>query len=180
MALDLIVHTINRRATEGVATIGPLRFRCGLGRSGMTNSKREGDGASPIGRWPVAGVYYRRDRVQGFYGGVILNGAIALRRNDGWCDAVGDRNYNRRVRHPYPASAEDLWRADHLYDIIVLLRHNWRPRVQGAGSAIFMHLARGLPDGKIGPTAGCVSLRRRDLAIVLRALRPGSAVRIVG
>jgi L,D-peptidoglycan transpeptidase YkuD (ErfK/YbiS/YcfS/YnhG family) len=180
MMPDLIVRSLNRKATEGVAEIGRMRFRCGLGRGGRTCSKREGDGATPIGRWAVAAVFYRCDRVRGFYGGFALKDAVALRNRDGWCDAVGDRNYNRPVRHPYPSSAERLWRDDHLYDVIVLLRHNWRPRIQGAGSAIFLHLARELPDGSVAATEGCVSLRRRDLATVLRAMRPGSSVRIVG
>lgn len=176
---DLVVSALNRRSTNGVASIGPLRLQCGLGQSGRTRFKREGDGATPIGRWVVAGVLYRPDRVEGFLGHGALGGAIPVHRNDGWCDATGDRNYNRYVRHPYPTSAEQLWRDDHLYDVIVLLRHNWRPRIQGGGSAIFMHLAREVSGG-LAPTAGCVSLRRRDLAIVLTKLRPGSAVVIRG
>jgi L,D-peptidoglycan transpeptidase YkuD (ErfK/YbiS/YcfS/YnhG family) len=90
-----------------------------------------------------------------------------IKPDDGWCDAVGDRNYNRRVRHPYPASAERLWRQDALYDVIVVLDHNRQPRVQGAGSAIFMHLAR--PGYR--PTEGCVALARRHLLLVLAAAR---------
>lgn len=180
MAHDLIVRALNRRATTGIAQIGPLTVRCGLGRTGRTYCKREGDGATPVGRWPVAGVLYRPDRVAGFYGSRALAGASPLSRNDGWCDALGDRNYNRHVRHPYPASAERLWRDDHLYDVIILLGHNWCPRKQGGGSAIFMHLARLDGSGGIAPTAGCVSFRRRDLAVVLGKLTPGSALRVVG
>lgn len=180
MARDLIVRARNCRSTDGVAIIGQLTVRCGLGRGGRTAFKREGDGATPIGRWPVVAVLYRRDRLRGFRVGAMLGNAHPLRKTDGWCDAVGDRNYNRMVRQPYPASAEALWRDDHLYDVIVVLGHNRRPRVQGHGSAIFMHLARTSPTGMIEPTAGCVSLRRRDLAVVLDLLRPGSAVRVIG
>ena len=180
MAADLIVRALSRQATNGIATIGPLCLRCGLGASGMTVRKREGDSATPIGRWPVLDVLYRPDRLPGLRGTGALRNARALRAADGWCDAVGDRNYNRPVRHPYPASAERLWRDDHLYDVVVVLGHNHVPRVQGHGSAIFMHLARLRDEGELAPTAGCVSLRRRDLTIVLTKLRSGSAVRIVG
>jgi L,D-peptidoglycan transpeptidase YkuD (ErfK/YbiS/YcfS/YnhG family) len=85
---------------------------------------------------------------------------------DGWCDHPFDRNYNRPVRHPYPASAEALWRVDDLYDVVGVLGHNHRPRVHGAGSAVFLHLAC----ADFAPTAGCVALRRRD---ILRLLATG-------
>ena len=54
-----------------------------------------------------------------------------IARNDGWCDDPGDRNYNRPVSLPYRASHEELWRNDHLYDVVVVLAHNDRPRVSG-------------------------------------------------
>ena len=180
MARDLIVRALSKNATTGIATMGPLSVRCALGRGGLTHSKREGDGATPVGRWPVLVVLYRPDRVRGLYSGGALAGAMRLHADDGWCDAAGDRNYNRPVRHPYPASAEAMWREDHLYDVVVVLGHNQRPRMQGGGSAIFLHLARETDDGGLAPTAGCVSLKRRDLAVVLGMLRPGSAVRVVG
>lgn len=89
-----------------------------------------------------------------------------IRSSDGWCDAVGDRNYNRAVQLPYPASAETLSRDDHLYDVVLVTSHNRRPRVQGAGSAIFVHQAR----ADWGPTEGCIALRPRDLRILLALL----------
>jgi len=176
---DLIVRALSQRATTGIATVGPLTFKCGLGRTGSTHMKREGDGATPIGRWRILRVLYRPDHLSGFYGAGALRHAKPLGVNDGWCDANGDRNYNRPVQHPYSESAEVMWRDDHLYDVVVILDHNQRPRVQGGGSAIFMHLARRSDDGSIAPTAGCVSLARRDLAVVLGLMRPGAAVRII-
>ena len=79
-----------------------------------------------------------------------------MRPDEGWCDAPADRNYNRSVKHPYRASAERLWRADGLYDVLVVLDYNERPRVRGRGSAIFVHVAR--PD--YAPTEGCIALAR--------------------
>lgn len=98
----------------------------------------------------------------------------ALARDQGWCDAPSDRNYNRCVRHPYAASAEHMWRADHLYDIVIVLGYNDRPRRRGAGSAIFMHLAR---PGFL-PTEGCIALDRGDLVRVLAHLGRTTSVRI--
>lgn len=180
MKRELIVRSLSHRAVNGVAEIGAIRMPCALGRGGMIHQKREGDGATPIGRWRIEQVLYRPDRVSGLYSGGTLRHAKPLQETDGWCDEPANCNYNRAVQHPYPASAERLWRADHLYDVIVVLGHNRRPRVRGGGSAIFMHLARLEPDGGMAPTAGCVALARRDLGIVLRHLGPGSSVRVVG
>jgi L,D-peptidoglycan transpeptidase YkuD (ErfK/YbiS/YcfS/YnhG family) len=93
---------------------------------------------------------------------------------DGWCDAAGDGNYNRCVRHPYSASAEALWRSDGLYDVIVVLGYNRRPRIKGRGSAIFMHVAR----PGFQPTEGCIALRRADLVRLLAPLRRGARVHV--
>ncbi len=128
--------------------------------------KREGDRATPIGLWRLGTVFYRADRVRRPRTGLPIR---PMAQHDGWCDAPLDRNYNRLVRHPYPASAEHLWRSDHLYDVLVVLEHNARPRIRGGGSAIFLHVAA----PGFAPTAGCVAVRRHDLVRLLRYL--GSA-----
>ena len=96
--------------------------------------------------------------------------------DDGWCDAPDDPAYNRKVRLPYPASAEKLWRDDALYDLVVILGHNDDPVVAGAGSAIFMHLAR--DDG--GPTQGCIGLARDVLIELVAQLGPGDRLCVAG
>lgn len=91
-----------------------------------------------------------------------------LRTCDGWCETVGDRNYNRLVRLPYAAAHETMIRPDHLYDLVIETSHNARPRVQAHGSAVFFHLRR--PDG--GPTAGCIAVSLRDMRIILSRVNP--------
>ena len=145
-------------------TLGGLTFPCALGRAGCRARKREGDGATPIGLWRVRAVLYRPDRVRRPRTHLPVR---AIRPHDGWCDAPADRNYNRPVRHPYPASAERLWRADELYDVVVVLGYNDRPRVRGRGSAIFMHVAK----PGYAPTEGCIALARAHLLRLLERLR---------
>ncbi|WP_371198987.1 L,D-transpeptidase [Hyphomicrobium sp. 99] len=135
---------------------------CALGRSGIKALKREGDGATPRGRFAVRYAFYqpgtKRPRT-----------ALALhtiRRDDGWCDSPLDRNYNRPVKLPYKASAENLWRSDGLYDLVVVLGYNDVPRKRNRGSAIFMHIAR----GDLQPTEGCVALKSKDLRRLLSIL----------
>ncbi len=156
---------------RGWLSIGVWRVPCALGRCGIVARKREGDGASPRGTWAFESILYRADRVGRPRTRLPVR---AIARDDGWADAVGEGNYNRGVKHPYRASAEKLWRDDAVYDVVVVLGYNRRPRVQGRGSAIFMHVAR---DGFTG-TEGCVALRRADLLRVLAILRPGDRVRI--
>lgn len=153
--------------------IGADSVRCALGKGGLVaaDRKHEGDGASPIGVWPIRHVLYRPDR-----GGPPQTAlpASPIAADDGWCDAPGDSHYNQPVKHPYPASAERMWREDGVYDLVVVLGHNDDPVVAGAGSAIFLHLAR--PD--YSPTEGCVALARPDLERLLAMARPGDAVEI--
>jgi L,D-peptidoglycan transpeptidase YkuD (ErfK/YbiS/YcfS/YnhG family) len=146
---------------SGVASWRGLRLRCALGRGGIRRDKREGDGATPVGSWPMRRLLYRADRVA-LPRTALPSSAIA--EDDGWCDASQDRNYNLPVRLPYSASAETLYRHDGVYDLIVPLGYNDAPVVAGAGSAIFLHLAR--PD--FAPTEGCVALALADLLDVLR------------
>lgn len=148
-------------------------MRCALGRSGIRAQKREGDGATPVGAFVMRRLLYRPDREK--RPATALPSA-AISRGDGWCDAPNDRAYNRPVHLPYPASAEDLWRDDHLYDLLVVLGYNDNPVVPGQGSAIFLHLAA--PD--FAPTAGCVALGRDDLLTVIATADPASRVIIAG
>jgi L,D-peptidoglycan transpeptidase YkuD (ErfK/YbiS/YcfS/YnhG family) len=93
---------------------------------------------------------------------------------DGWCDAPGDAAYNKAVTLPHGASAEAMWRADELYDLVIVTGHNDDPVVPGRGSAIFIHVAR--PD--YGPTEGCVALSRQDLLALLIVLDGNSEIQI--
>ena len=130
--------------SDGRIDIAGREAACVLGRSGVLPAadKREGDGASPLGVWPLRRVLYRPDREAPPATGLPV---AALKPDDGWCDAPGDPAYNRPVRLPYPASAEQMWREDRVYDLVVILGHNDDPPVSPMGSAIFLHLIQ--PDG---------------------------------
>jgi len=153
----------------GVLTYKNLRFPAALGTDGVRARKKEGDGATPLGAWACVKVYYRPDRVRRPQ---TTLPAEPLRANSGWCDAPNDRNYNRKVTLPYAASAEALWRDDHLYDVIVVLDYNLMPRSRGRGSAIFLHTAR----PSLSPTEGCIAMKREHLLRLLHVLSPGAAV----
>lgn len=155
--------TASAGATRGSLRFGDLQFDCALGRSGIRREKAEGDGATPAGRFPLRSLYYRADR--------LARPQTTLPRHIisteyGWCDDPASPAYNRHVRLPFAARHETLWREDELYDLIVILGHNDDPPVSGAGSCIFLHVAR--PD--YSPTEGCVALKKRDLLTLLATI----------
>jgi L,D-peptidoglycan transpeptidase YkuD (ErfK/YbiS/YcfS/YnhG family) len=147
--------------------------RAALGRGGTmaASLKTEGDGASPLGVWPIRRLLYRPDK--GPAPATALPTA-PIAPADGWCDDPSDARYNQPVTLPYPASAERMWRDDSVYDLVVILGHNDDPVVQGAGSAIFLHLAR----ADFRPTEGCVAVARTDLEALLAVAKPGDALEI--
>ncbi|MBO6636270.1 L,D-transpeptidase family protein [Parvibaculum sp.] len=169
-----ILVTAARGSTQGRLRIGPHGFPCALGRSGLVEVKREGDGGTPVGCFPLRTLRYRADRRAAPETGLPL---ATISPDDGWCDAPDDLAYNRPVRLPYPASAEAMWRHDHLYDLVVLLGHNDDPVIPGAGSAIFFHLAKEA-DGALLPTEGCVALRLQDMLTVLPLCDARTVIRI--
>jgi L,D-peptidoglycan transpeptidase YkuD (ErfK/YbiS/YcfS/YnhG family) len=157
---------------RGSLRFAGMQFPCAFGRGGCRARKREGDGATPIGQWRVRRVLYRPDRVGRPRTPLPVR---AIRIRDGWCDAPSDRNYNRPVRLPYPASAERLWREDELYDVVVVLGHNDCPRTKGRGSAIFMHVAK----PGYAPTEGCIALALPHLLRLLERLDGRAAVSVL-
>ncbi|HCX69446.1 L,D-transpeptidase family protein [Parvibaculum sp.] len=158
----------------GELRLGEFRFPCALGRTGVKREKREGDGATPLGCFPLRELRYRQDRLSAPETKLPL---IPISPSDGWCDAPEDALYNRPVRLPYPASAETMWREDHLYDLVVVLGHNDDPVIAHAGSAVFFHLVRE-DDGQLQATEGCVALRLEDMLRVLALSGMATRMRI--
>lgn len=167
----LRVASTGRDPTRGMLVAGGLAVLCALGRGGIHRAKREGDGVTPAGRWGLVSVFYRPDRVTRPRTGLPV---APLSPASGWCDDPADRRYNRPVRLPFPASHERLWRADRLYDLLVVLDHNLVHPVRGAGSAIFLHLAA--PD--FSPTAGCVAVSEAAMRRLLARSGPGTVLDI--
>ena len=136
-------------------------FKCALGRGGIVKDKKEGDGATPVGCFPIREIFYRADRISK---PESVFSARELQPDDGWCDDSADENYNKHIKTPYTASHESLWREDNLYDVVAVLGYNDDPPVPGKGSAIFMHVAR----ENYSPTVGCIALAPTDLLDILK------------
>lgn len=175
----IIVRPDSPGSTKGTLTYERLSFPCALGRSGViaAEDKREGDGATPAGTYPLRRLWYRADKLS--EEPVCALPKRLITQQDGWSDDVESENYNRPIpldsEHPPQESHESLFRPnDDLYDLIVEIGYNDDPPVPGLGSAIFLHVAR----EEYTPTAGCVALKKEDLLQVLAAIEPTTMMRI--
>jgi L,D-peptidoglycan transpeptidase YkuD (ErfK/YbiS/YcfS/YnhG family) len=168
--MDLIVAA-KMGDTRGVARLGDRSCPCALGRAGLIAHKREGDHGTPTGRFAFRRLLYRADRVPHIETRLP---ALHIEPEDGWCDDPSSPDYNQPVRLPHPARHEKLWLESHLYDLVVVIGHNDAPVVSGAGSAVFLHVAR----EDWSPTEGCVAFRREDLLAILAQVSTNDAVEI--
>jgi len=169
----LLVRADKDDARRGVAIIDDCmrKFRCALGKGGVARDKREGDGATPLGKFPLREVLYRPDREAPPPTKLPLR---TLTPQDGWCDEPGASTYNRMVSLPHTHRHERLWREDHIYDLIIVVGYNDAPVISGHGSAIFIHLMR----EDCAPTEGCIAFARDDLLEILATLEPESTIEI--
>lgn len=156
---------------QGFLRVGPLTFRAALGRSGIGVGKREGDGRTPRGELRLLYGFWRVDRVAR---PKTLLPMMPIRKPMIWCDAPDHPAYNRLSRLPLSASHETMCRADHLYDICIVLDWNIVSRRRGAGSAIFLHLAK---PGYL-PTEGCIALEKRDMRRLLAVANRLTAIHV--
>jgi L,D-peptidoglycan transpeptidase YkuD (ErfK/YbiS/YcfS/YnhG family) len=140
-----------------------------LGRGGIRANKREGDGGTPKGIFHPRKLWWRADRhVQPR----TFLPVRAIAPEDAWCEDPNHRHYNKPVLLDRDSRGDRLKREDHLYDFIVEIDHNNRPRIAGRGSAVFLHLAR----DNFGPTAGCVSMTKSAMLHLLQRLGPGTRI----
>ena len=146
-------------------------YACALGKGGIALDKSEGDGATPTGVFSLRRVLYRADRIEPPQ--TLLN-IQKITKTDGWCDDPSHPNYNRPIQLPFAASHEELWRDDHIYDIIVILGHNDNPPVPEKGSAVFFHLAR----ENFEPTQGCVAVTLECMLEILKTAESGIEMEI--
>jgi L,D-peptidoglycan transpeptidase YkuD (ErfK/YbiS/YcfS/YnhG family) len=150
---------------------GPLAIPVALGRGGIKANKREGDGGTPRGRFRLLQLWWRADcRPRPMTQLPVRQ----IRPDDAWCEDPGDRRYNRPIRRLANEPGDRLWRDDRLYDMIIELDHNTRPRIAGRGSAVFIHIAR----PGLAPTAGCVALTSSALSKLLTSFGPRARIMI--
>ncbi|NNE85596.1 MAG: L,D-transpeptidase family protein [Alphaproteobacteria bacterium] len=157
--------------SRGVLQFEGGEYPCALGRNGIQQTKREGDGATPAGTFALRQVFYRPDRLAPPACQLPIR---ALTTDDGWCDDPAHAAYNRLVERPFAASHEVMWRADNLYDVVIAIGHNDDPPRAPMGSAIFIHCAA----ADFAPTEGCVALARETLVALIPRFRRDTELQV--
>lgn len=168
---DILITPHRNKPHHAVLRFGPHRARCAIGRTGVTADKKEGDGATPTGRFALRRLWYRPDRLTPPKP-VFPMGIIAPK--SGWCDAPDMGAYNRPITRPFAASHERLWRRDHLYDVFFELGYNDNPPRENAGSAIFLHLQK----NNFQPTLGCVAVAMPTMLFLIKNAQLGCHIKI--
>jgi L,D-peptidoglycan transpeptidase YkuD (ErfK/YbiS/YcfS/YnhG family) len=167
----LMIQVDSADSALGWASLGERRWRCVVGAGGVREDKVEGDGATPVGEYPLRHLYFRNDRL------VLPKVRLPARpigERDGWCDDPHSPAYNRLVRIPNDWSHEKMWREDGLYDLLVVVGYNDDPPEGEWGSAIFLHIAR----DDMSPTRGCIAFARADLLELVPLLSRETRLRI--
>ena len=136
------------------------KLKCSIGKSGLTNFKKEGDLATPKGLFKLGILYYRKDRIKSLK--CIIKKKV-IKKDMGWCNDSRSKKYNREIYFPFKYSAEKLYRRDKIYDIFINIKYNHSPIIKEKGSAIFLHLS----NKKYKPTSGCVAILKKDFLKIL-------------
>jgi len=136
------------------------KLKCSIGKSGLTNFKKEGDLATPKGLFKLGLLYYRKDRIKSIKCKIKKK---VIKKNMGWCNDSRSKKYNREIYFPFKYSAEKLYRRDKIYDIFINIKYNHSPIIKEKGSAIFLHLS----NKKYKPTSGCVAILKKDFLKIL-------------
>lgn len=126
-----------------------LRTSGFVGRRGVTNAayKREGDGCTPTGLYPVGlGFYIQNQPNTGL-------DTFQVTQDTYWVDDPNSQYYNRRVEGTENKdwnSAEHMISYSRQYSYGFVVDYNMDPIVKGNGSAIFFHVSS-------TSTAGCIA-----------------------
>jgi len=140
---------------------GDFKFKCSIGKNGLSKNKREGDKKTPIGNFRLGNLYFRADKIKK---PKTKLKCIPIRKNMGWCDDVKSKKfYNKLISTKPKARHEKLYRKDFKYNLLIPLSYNSSPTILGNGSAIFLHLTKNYK-----ATAGCIALKEKDLLILLK------------
>jgi L,D-peptidoglycan transpeptidase YkuD (ErfK/YbiS/YcfS/YnhG family) len=146
-------------------------FNCSIGKKGTIKKKIEGDLKTPVGTFSLEHLYYRKDRVNK---PETKLKCIHIQKYMGWCNDINNpKKYNRLITINNKVSHEKLFRKDHKYDLLIPIKYNFKKKIVGKGSCIFLHLTR-----NYAPTAGCIALSEKDFLILLKLINKNSKIKI--
>ena len=136
------------------------KLKCAIGKSGIINSKKEGDLATPKGTFELGTFYYRKDNNKPLKCKIKKR---IIKKKMGWCNDSRSKKYNQEISFPFKYGAEKLYRKDRIYDLLINIKYNFCPAIKDKGSAIFLHIT----DHRYKPTKGCIAISKNDFLKIL-------------
>ena len=151
--------------------IDGFKFRCCIGKKGLTKNKKEGDKKTPKGTFEIENLYYRKDRLEK---PITSLKCIKIKKDMGWCDDINvPEIYNKKIKIEKKIKHEKLKRNDSKYDLLIPIKYNFSKPITGLGSCIFLHLTKNYK-----PTAGCIALKESDFLIMLKLINKDTKIKI--
>ena len=154
-------------------TFANYKAKCAVGKRGIGKKKKEGDLITPIGKYKIKYVLYRKDRVKKIQSKLRKT---VIKKNMGWCDDPNSKEYNKLIKLPFKNSYEKLFKKENIYDIILVLNYNMSPIKKNKGSAIFIHIAK----KNYKKTQGCIAIKKTELLKILKKIDINTKVKIEG
>ena len=152
-------------------TCNEFKFKCSIGKNGLTQNKIEGDRKTPKGIFTLGPLFFRKDKYK-FLETRLKK--IPITKNMGWCDDPKSHKYNKLVQIKKTFSFERLFRKDYKYDLLIPINYNTKKTKPNLGSAIFIHLTKNAQ-----PTLGCIALRELDFLILIKLITKKTRIKIV-
>ena len=162
---------MNINIKKHVLIYNGYKLKCSIGKSGITQSKKEGDLSTPKGTYKLGLLYYRKDRIN--LPKCKLRKKI-IKKNTGWCDDIKSSKYNKEINFPFNYSAEKFYRRDNVYDLLINIKYNQNPAIKKKGSAIFLHLI----NKKYKATKGCIAIKKNDFLKILPLIKKNTKIKI--
>jgi L,D-peptidoglycan transpeptidase YkuD (ErfK/YbiS/YcfS/YnhG family) len=148
-----------------------FKFKCSLGKNGVTSKKIEGDKKTPKGVYSLGPLYFRKDRLSKPQTKIKT---IQIKKNLGWCDDTSSKYYNKLIKISKNIKFEKLFRKDKNYDLLVPIKYNTIKPIKKKGSAIFLHLTKNYKK-----TQGCVAIKKKDMLILLKLINKKTKIKIL-
>ena len=152
--------------------IDEFKFKCCVGKKGLTKYKKEGDKKTPKGKFQIEHLYFRKDRLEK---PLTSLKCIKIKKNMGWCnDVKSPKMYNKLFKIEKKIKHEKLNRKDYKYDLMIPIKYNFISPIVGKGSCIFIHLTKNYK-----PTAGCIGLIKKDFLVMLKLINKNTKIKII-
>ncbi len=164
----MIIYLKNKHTLK----VNDFYFKCSIGKNGLSYNKIEGDKKTPIGQFQLEHLYYRKDRINKPKTSLKT---IEIKKYMGWCDDVNQpKKYNKLIKIEKKIKHEKLKRKDHIYDLLIPIKYNFKKPNIGQGSCIFIHLTKNYK-----PTSGCISLKKKDFLIMLKLIDKNTQIKLI-